>query len=95
MAPTGGYQFGLRKIDVTATGAAGAVFRKIFAPLVPTLHGERVTVPDGGALLAEGIMLRRDGAWLRFPMAFRYGSPTASASSRSSLRTSCASGTGS
>ena len=73
VAPTGGYQFGLRKIDVTAAGAADPVFREIAAPLVPTLHGERFTVPDGGELLAEGTMLRRDGAWLRFPMAFRYG----------------------
>ena len=73
VTPTGGYQFGLRKIDVTAAGAADPVFREIAVPLVPTLHGERFTVPDGGALLAEGTMLRRDGAWLRFPMAFRYG----------------------
>ena len=73
VAPTGGYQFGLRKIDVTAAGAADPVFREIAVPLVPTLHGERFTVPDGGELLAEGTMLRRDGAWLRFPMAFRYG----------------------
>lgn len=73
VAPTGGYQFGLRKIDVTAAGAADPVFREIAVPLVPTLHGERFTVPDGGTLLAEGTMLRRDGAWLRFPMAFRYG----------------------
>ena len=71
--PTGGYQFGLRKIDVTAAGAADPVFREIAVPLVPTLHGERFMVPDGGELLAEGTMLRRDGAWLRFPMAFRYG----------------------
>ena len=73
VAPTGGYQFGLRKIDVTAAGAADPVFREIAVPLVPTLHGERFTVPDGGALLAEGTMLRRDGGYVRFPMAFRYG----------------------
>ena len=73
LAPTGGYQFGLRKIDVTAAGAADPVFREIAVPLVPTLHGERFTVPDGGALLAEGTMLRRDGGYVRFPMAFRYG----------------------
>ena len=73
VAATGGYQFGLRKIDVTAAGAADPVFREIAVPLVPTLHGERFTVPDGGTLLADGTMLRRDGAWLRFPMAFRYG----------------------
>ena len=73
VAATGGYQFGLRKIDVTAAGAADPVFREIAVPLVPTLHGERFTVPDGGTLLAEGTMLRRDGAWLRFPMAFRCG----------------------
>ena len=71
--PTGGYQFGLRKIDVTAAGAADPVFREIAVPLVPTLHGERFTVPGAGTLLAEGTMLRRDGAYVRFPMAFRYG----------------------
>ena len=73
VAPTGGYQFGLRKIDVTAAGAADPVFREIAVPLVPTLHGERFTVPAGGTLLAEGTMLRRDGGYVRIPMAFRYG----------------------
>ena len=42
-------------------------------PLVPTLHGEQFTVPADAALLAEGTMLRRDGGYVRFPMAFRYG----------------------
>ena len=73
VAPTGGYQFGLRKIDVTEAGAWDPVFSKIEAPLVPTLHGEQFTVPPGGTLLAEGTMLRRDGGYVRFPMAFRYG----------------------
>ena len=73
VAPTGGYQFGLRKIDVTAAGSADRAFREISVSLVPTLHAERFTVPAGGELLAEETMLRRDGAWLRFPMAFRYG----------------------
>lgn len=73
VAPTGGYQFGLRKIDITADGASDPVFSEIFIPLVPTLHGEQFTVPSGGALLAEGTMLRRDGGYVRFPMAFRYG----------------------
>ena len=73
VAPTGGYQFGLRKIDITAAGAADPVFSQIEIPLVPTLHGEQFTVPRDATLLAEGTMLRRDGAYVRFPMAFRYG----------------------
>ena len=40
---------------------------------MPTLHGEQFTVPAGATLLAEGAMLRRDGGYVRFPMAFRYG----------------------
>ena len=73
VAPTGGYQFGLRKIDVTQAGVTDAAFREITIPLVPTLHGEQFTVPSGGTLLAEGTMLRRDGGYVRFPMAFRQG----------------------
>ena len=73
VAPTGGYQFGLRKIDVTADGAADPVFREIKIPLVPTLHGEQFTVPPDAIRLADGTMLRRDGDYVRFPMAFRYG----------------------
>ncbi len=73
VAPTGGYQFGLRKIDVTADGAADPVFREIKIPLVPTLHGEQFTVPPDATLLAQGTMLRRDGGYVRIPMAFRYG----------------------
>ena len=49
------------------------MFSKIAAPLVPTLHGECFTVPDGATKLAEGYMLRRDGWYLRINMAFRYG----------------------
>ena len=71
--PTGGYQFGLRKIDVISAGADDPVFREIRVPLVPTLHGDRFTVPEGGILLAEGTMLCRDGSCVRFPMAFRSG----------------------
>ena len=73
VAPTGGYQFGLRKIDVTADGAADPVFGEITIPLVPTLHGEQFTVPPDSTLLAQGAMLRRDGGYVRFPMAFRCG----------------------
>ena len=73
VAPTGGYQLGLRKIDITADGASDPAFRKIAVPMVPTLHGEQFTVPPGATLLAEGTMLRRDGGWVRHPMAFRYG----------------------
>ena len=73
VAPTGGYQFGLRKIDITADGAADPVFGEIAIPLVPTLHGEQFTVPPGATLLAQGTMLRRDGGYVRIPMAFRHG----------------------
>ena len=73
VAPTGGYQFGLRKIDVTAAGASDPVFSEISIPLVPTLHGEQFTVPPDATLLAQGTMLRRDGGYVRFTMAFRYG----------------------
>ena len=73
VAPTGGYQFGLRKIDVTEAGRSDPAFGEINIPLVPTLHGEQFTVPAGATLLAEGTMLRRDGGYVRFPMAFRYG----------------------
>ena len=65
VAPTGGYQFGLRKLDITAAGAADPAFGELAIPLAPTLHGEQFTVPAGAALLAEGTMLRRDGGYVR------------------------------
>ncbi len=70
--PTGGYQFGLRKIHVTAEGDADPVFSKIRTPLVPTLHGECFTIPRGAIKLAEGDILCRDGLYRRINMAFRY-----------------------
>ncbi len=70
--PTGGYQFGLRKIWVSREGNDDPAFGKITTPLVPTLHGECFTTPPGAARLAEGFMLRRDGRYRRFDMAFRY-----------------------
>ena len=70
--PTGGYQFGLRKIDITAEGAVDPVFNKIVIPLVATLHGECFSVPKGATKLAEGYMLCRDGLYKRINMAFRY-----------------------
>ena len=71
--PTGGYQFGLRKILVTADGDADPVFGKITIPLVPTLHGDCFSVPAGAVKLAEGYMLCRDGSYRLINMAFRYG----------------------
>ena len=71
--PSGGYQFGLRKIHVSAEGAADPVFGTIAAPLVPTLHGECFAIPDGATKLAEADMLCRDGSYRRINMAFRYG----------------------
>ena len=72
--PTGGYQFGLRKLDITPEGDADPVFGKITIPLVPTLHGECFSIPPGAAKLAEGFMLCRDGQYRRINMAIRYGS---------------------
>ena len=71
--PTGGYQFGLRKIFVTAEGASDPVFSKIAIPLVPTLHGDCFSHPPGAVGLAEGFILQRDGRYRRINTAFRYG----------------------
>ncbi len=70
--PSGGYQFGLRKIYITEVGTVDPVFGKIAIPLVPTLHGECFSIPDGVVKLAEGFMLRRDGTYRKMNMAFRY-----------------------
>ncbi len=73
VAPTGGYEFGLRKMWVTAEGSRDPVFGKLRVPLVPTLHGECFTVPPGAVELAFGYMLCRDGTFRRQSLAFRYG----------------------
>ena len=70
--PTGGYQFGLRKLWVSEEGHADPAFSNIVIPLVPTLHGECFSIPRGAVGLAEGFMLRRDGRYRRINMAFRY-----------------------
>ena len=70
--PTGGYQFGLRKLWVSEEGHADRAFSNISIPLVPTLHGECFSIPKGAVRLAEGFMLRRDGRYRRINMAFRY-----------------------
>ena len=71
--PTGGFQFGLRKLYVTAAGDADPVFSKLTIPLAPTLHGECFSIPKGATRLAEGFMLCRDGSYRKINMAFRYG----------------------
>ena len=71
--PTGGYQFGLRKIDVTSQGSTDPVFGVVKVPLVPTLHGDCFSIPEGGVKLARGFMLCRDGGFRKINMAFRYG----------------------
>lgn len=71
--PTGGYEFGLRKIWITERGSRDPVFSKLRIPLVPTLHGECFSVPDGATELAFGYMLCRDGTFRRQSLAFRYG----------------------
>ncbi len=71
--PTGGYQFGLRKISVTAAGDADPVFGYITIPLVPTLHGEGFSLPEGAVRLAEGYILLRDGGYRKIDMAYRLG----------------------
>ncbi len=70
--PTGGYEFGLRKIWITEEGSNDPVFSKLRVPLVPTLHGDHFTVPDGATELAFGYMLCRDGTYQRQSLAFRY-----------------------
>ena len=72
--PTGGYEFGLRKIWITKEGRRDPVFGKLRVPLVPMLHGECFTVPPGATELAFGYMLCRDGTFKRQSLAFRYGS---------------------
>ena len=72
VGPTGGYEVGLRKIWVTEEGSRDPVFSKLRVPLVPTLHGERFTVPAVATELAYGYMLCRDGTFSRLSMAFRY-----------------------
>ena len=73
VGPTGGYEFGLRKIWVTGEGSRDPVFSKFRVPLVPTLHGEHFTVPLGATELAYGYMLCKDGTFKRQSMAFRHG----------------------
>jgi GMP synthase (glutamine-hydrolysing) len=70
--PTGGYQFGLRKLWVSEEGHADPAFSSIAITLVPTLHGECFSIPCGATRLAEGFMLKRDGTYRRINMAFRY-----------------------
>ena len=74
VSPTGGYEFGLRKMWVTEEGSRDPVFSKLRVPLVPTLHGECFTVPPGAVELAFGYMLCRDGTFRRQSLAFRFGS---------------------
>lgn len=69
--PTGGYQFGLRKISVTPAGDADPVFGEIRVPLVPTLHGECFSLPANSTALAEGYILLRNGGYRKINMAFR------------------------
>ena len=71
--PTGGYQFGLRRISVTESGDSDPVFGEIKVPLVPTLHGEAFTVPGDGITLAEGYILLRDGGYRKINMGYRVG----------------------
>ncbi len=72
--PTGGFQFGLRKIDITLEGCVDAVFGKIKVPLAPTLHGDCFSIPDGAVPLAHGYMLCKDGSFRKINMAYRYRS---------------------
>ena len=70
---SGGYQFGMRKIHISESGDADPVFGRLSTPLVPTLHGECFTIPEGATKLAECDILLRDGRFRRINMAFRYG----------------------
>ena len=71
--PTGGYEFGLRKIWITEEGSCDPVFSQLRVPLVPTLHGEHFAVPQSATELGFGYMLCRDGSFRRQSMAFRHG----------------------
>lgn len=71
--PTGGYEFGLRKIWITKEGTSDPVFSKLRVPLVPTLHGDCFITPHGAIELAFGYMLCRDGTFRRQSLAFRHG----------------------
>ena len=71
--PSGGYQIGLKKVSITAEGKADRVFSNVEIPLVPTLHGDTFSIPEGAMKLADAHMLRRDGTYRRINMAFRYG----------------------
>ena len=73
VGPTGGYEFGLRKMWITREGSRDPVFGKLRVPLVPTLHGEAFTIPPGATELAFGYMLCRDGQFRRQSLAFRFG----------------------
>ena len=70
---TGGYQFGLRKIHICEAGTHDPVFANLKVPLVPTCHGDCFSVPPGGAGLAQGDILLRDGGYRRISMAYRHG----------------------
>ena len=70
--PTGGYEFGLRKIWITEQGTQDPAFSKLRVPLVPTLHGECFSAPPGATELAFGYMLCRDGTFRRQSLAFRH-----------------------
>ena len=72
VAPTGGYQFGLRKLWISPEGHSDPAFGKITTPLAPTLHGESFTIPPEAMRLAEGFVMRRDGRYVRINMAFRF-----------------------
>ena len=71
--PSGGYEFGLRKMWISEEGSRDPAFSKLRVPLVPTLHGEHFSIPDGATELAFGYMLCRDGTFCRQSLAFRYG----------------------
>ena len=71
--PTGGYQFGLRRISITEQGDSDPVFGQLRVPLVPTLHGECFSVPDQAVLLAEGYIMLRNGNYRKINMAYRAG----------------------
>lgn len=71
VAPSGGYQFGLRQIRITPEGDADPVFGQITAPLVPTLHGDCFTIPPNATPLAQCDLPQRNGRYRRINMAFR------------------------
>ena len=93
--PTGGYEFGLRKIWITEEGSRDPVFSKLRVPLVPTLHGECFTIRPGLQNWPMATCYAETGRSADRVSPFDTAYRMAFSSSLSLRSTSCGSGTGS